>query len=157
VLGDDIVARGGAGGDDHGEFVGVLDLVHMRVILYPDGAESLSMEDAVPSVVYLSKCRGHVAGGVAVGCGSGDGAGRRVAHANDDARAVILTGARGSFCSGLDLRDGEDDVGGGGGGLVVLSRDENVSFVHASRGASTRLRRRRRIVDFRTDRRLFGK
>jgi uncharacterized spore protein YtfJ len=82
---------------------------------------------------------------------------------------VILTGARGSFCSGLDLRDGEDDVGGGGGGggggaelttcadLVVLSRDENVSFVHASRGASTRLRRRRRIVDFRTDRRLFGK
>jgi hypothetical protein len=116
VLGDDIVARGGAGGDDHGEFVGVLDLVHMRVILYPDGAESLSMEDAVPSVVYLSNCRGHVAGGVAVGCGSGDGAGRRVAHANDDARAVILTGARGSFCSGLDLRDGEDDVGGGGGG-----------------------------------------
>ena len=110
------MARGGAGGDDHGEFVGVLDLVHMRVILYPDGAESLSMEDAVPSVVYLSNCRGHVAGGVAVGCGSGDGTGRRVAHANDDARAVILTGARGSFCSGLDLRDGEDDVGGGGGG-----------------------------------------
>jgi hypothetical protein len=65
VLGDDIVARGGAGGDDHGKFVGVLDLVHMRAILYPDGA--------------------------------------------------------------------------------------------ASRGASTRLHRRRRIVDFRTDRRLFGK
>ena len=58
VLGDDIVAGGGAGGDDHGEFVGVLDLVHMRAILYPDGAESLSMEDAVPSVVYLSNCRG---------------------------------------------------------------------------------------------------
>ena len=48
--------------------------------------------------------------------GGGEGAGRRVAPANDDARAVILTGARGSFCSGLDLRDGEDDVGGGGGG-----------------------------------------
>ena len=133
--------------------------------MYPDGAESLSMEDAVPSVVYLSNCRGHAAGGVAVGRGGGDGAGRCVAHANDDARAVILTGARGSFCSGLDLRDGEDDGGGGGGGaelttcadLVVLSRDANVSFVHASRGASTRLRRRRRIVDFRTDRRLFGK
>jgi hypothetical protein len=104
-------------------------------------------------------------GGVTVGRGGGDSAGRRVAHANDDARAVILTGARGSFCSGLDLRDGEDDGGGGGGGaelttcadLVVLSRDANVSFVHASRGASTRLRRRRCIVDFRTDRRLFGK
>jgi len=54
------VAGGGAGGDgdDHGEFVGVLDLVHMRAILYPDGAESLSMEDAAPSVVYLSNCRG---------------------------------------------------------------------------------------------------
>ena len=52
------MARGGAGGDDHGEFVGVLDLVHMRAILYPDGAESLSMEDAVPSVVDLSNCRG---------------------------------------------------------------------------------------------------
>ena len=97
--------------------------------------------------------------------GGGEGAGRRVAPANDDARAVILTGARGSFCSGLDLRDGEDDGGGGGGGaelttcadLVVLSRAATVSFVHASRGASTRLRRRRRIVDFRTDRRLFGK
>jgi elongation factor G len=51
-LGDDIVAGGAA--DDHGEFVGVLDLVQMRAIVYPDDAESLSMEDAAPSVIYLS-------------------------------------------------------------------------------------------------------
>ena len=44
----------GGGGDDHGEFVGVLDLVHMRVIIYPDNAEDLSMEDAAPTVINLS-------------------------------------------------------------------------------------------------------
>ena len=44
----------GGGGDDHGEFVGVLDLVHMRVIVYPDDSEDLSMEDAAPSVINLS-------------------------------------------------------------------------------------------------------
>ena len=44
----------GGGGDDHGEFVGVLDLVHMRVIVYPDDAEDLSMEDAAPAVINWS-------------------------------------------------------------------------------------------------------
>ena len=37
----------------HGEFVGVLDFVHMRTLIYPQNAEGLSMEDAVPSVVNL--------------------------------------------------------------------------------------------------------
>jgi elongation factor G len=49
---EDIVA--GGGGDDHGDFVGVLDLVHMKVIIYPDDAEDLSMEDAAPMVINLS-------------------------------------------------------------------------------------------------------
>lgn len=52
LLGEDIVAGGGM--DDHGEFVGVLDLVHMRAIVYPGDAEDLRMEDAAPSVIYLS-------------------------------------------------------------------------------------------------------
>ena len=45
-----------AGGlaDNHGEFVGVLNLVQKRAMVYPEDAESLSMEDAALSVIYLS-------------------------------------------------------------------------------------------------------
>ncbi|KAL3809534.1 hypothetical protein ACHAXA_010042, partial [Cyclostephanos tholiformis] len=65
---DDIVAGGMVGTDDHGEFVGVLDLVHMRAILYPSDAHALSMEDAAPSVIYLpSHHRGKERGGGGLG------------------------------------------------------------------------------------------
>jgi elongation factor G len=37
----------------HGDFVGVLDFVNMRALIYPPHAEGLSMEDAVPTVVNL--------------------------------------------------------------------------------------------------------
>ena len=37
----------------HGDFVGVLDFVNMRTLIYPDNAEGLAMEDAVPSVWNL--------------------------------------------------------------------------------------------------------
>ncbi|KAL3781126.1 hypothetical protein HJC23_001433 [Cyclotella cryptica] len=37
----------------HGEFIGVLDIVNMRALIYPPNAEGLSMEDAVPRVVNL--------------------------------------------------------------------------------------------------------
>jgi len=38
----------------HGEFIGLIDIVHMRALIYPPGAEYLSIEDAIPTVVNLS-------------------------------------------------------------------------------------------------------
>ncbi len=52
ALGDAIVAGGLV--DNHGEFVGVLNLVQKRAMVYPKDAKSLSMEDAALSVIYLS-------------------------------------------------------------------------------------------------------
>lgn len=37
-----------------GEFIGLIDIVHMRALIYPPGAEDLSIEDAIPTVVNLS-------------------------------------------------------------------------------------------------------
>ena len=37
----------------HGDFIGVLDFVNMRALIYPPNAEGLSLEDAVPTVVNL--------------------------------------------------------------------------------------------------------
>lgn len=37
----------------HGEFVGMIDLLHMRAIVYPSDAESLSVEEAAPTVISL--------------------------------------------------------------------------------------------------------
>ncbi|KAL7488374.1 hypothetical protein ACHAW6_013940 [Cyclotella cf. meneghiniana] len=37
----------------HGEFVGILDFVHMRALIYPPNAEGLTMEDAAPKVLNL--------------------------------------------------------------------------------------------------------
>lgn len=52
--------RNGAGGgvivanNDHGEYIGLVDLVHMRAIIYPTtNSESLSVEDAAPLVINL--------------------------------------------------------------------------------------------------------
>ncbi len=38
----------------HGEFIGLIDIVQMRALIYPPGAEYLSIEDAIPTVVNLS-------------------------------------------------------------------------------------------------------
>ena len=38
----------------HGEFIGLIDIVHMRALIYPPSAEYLSIEDAIPTVVNLS-------------------------------------------------------------------------------------------------------
>lgn len=52
-LGPNIVAGSLDEPPPHGEFVGLVDLVHMRAMLYPDNAENLSVEDAAPTVVSL--------------------------------------------------------------------------------------------------------
>lgn len=39
--------------DHHGEYVGMVDLVHMRAIIYPTNAESVSVEEAAPIVIPL--------------------------------------------------------------------------------------------------------
>ncbi|ACI64190.1 elongation factor G, partial [Thalassiosira pseudonana CCMP1335] len=33
----------------HGEFIGLIDIVHMRALVYPPNAEGLSMEEAIPT------------------------------------------------------------------------------------------------------------
>ncbi|KAL7541069.1 hypothetical protein ACHAXR_010997 [Thalassiosira sp. AJA248-18] len=55
ILGPEIVAGSLSSSDSppHGEFIGLIDLVHMRAIIYPPNIESLSMEEAVPTVVPL--------------------------------------------------------------------------------------------------------
>jgi len=52
-LGPEVVAGSLSQSPPDGEFIGMIDLVHMRAIIYPDDAEDLSMEDAVPSVIPL--------------------------------------------------------------------------------------------------------
>jgi elongation factor G len=37
-----------------GNFIGLIDIVHMRALIYPPDAENLSIEDAIPTVVNLS-------------------------------------------------------------------------------------------------------
>mmetsp|Transcript_2083 Transcript_2083/g.4293 ORF Transcript_2083/g.4293 Transcript_2083/m.4293 type:complete len:831 (-) Transcript_2083:71-2563(-) len=54
-LDPDIVAGTLSEPPPHGEFVGVLDIVHMRALVYPPNAEGLTMEEAVPTVVDLRK------------------------------------------------------------------------------------------------------
>jgi len=53
TLGPEIVAGSLSEAPPHGEFIGLIDLLHMRAIVYPSNAESLSMEQAVPSVIPL--------------------------------------------------------------------------------------------------------
>ena len=38
---------------DHGEYIGMVDLVHMRAIIYPTNSESLTVEEAAPTVIPL--------------------------------------------------------------------------------------------------------
>ena len=38
----------------HGTFIGIIDLIHMRAIVYPDDIEDARMEDAVPTVLSLT-------------------------------------------------------------------------------------------------------
>lgn len=54
TLGADIVAGTLDQSPPHGEFIGLIDIVHMRALIYPPGAEYLSIEDAIPTVVNLS-------------------------------------------------------------------------------------------------------
>jgi len=54
TLGADIVAGTLDQSPPHGEFIGLIDIVHMRALIYPPGAEYLSIEDAIPTVVHLS-------------------------------------------------------------------------------------------------------
>jgi len=55
-LGEDIVA--GTLNDTqpppHGTFIGMIDLVNLRAIIYPSNIESSSMEDATPTVISLT-------------------------------------------------------------------------------------------------------
>lgn len=47
----------GKASSPHGDFVGVLDFVNMRALIYPENAEGLAMEDAVPTVWNLTNPR----------------------------------------------------------------------------------------------------
>ena len=62
----DIVALPQDSGSVSGEFVGVLDLIHMRAILYPETTanSTKSVEDCVPDVYPL------LLGGASTGVGS---------------------------------------------------------------------------------------
>ena len=53
ALGENIVAGTLDQSPPHGEFIGLIDIVHMRALIYPPGAEYLSIEDAIPTVVNL--------------------------------------------------------------------------------------------------------
>ncbi|KAL9181828.1 hypothetical protein ACHAXT_012171 [Thalassiosira profunda] len=54
ALGPEIAAGSLDEPPPHGGFVGVVDLVHLRALIYPDDAEDLSIEDAAPTVVSLT-------------------------------------------------------------------------------------------------------
>ena len=54
ALGPEIAAGSLDEPPPHGEFVGVVDLVHLRALIYPNDAEDLSIEDAAPSVISLT-------------------------------------------------------------------------------------------------------
>lgn len=53
--GNIVAGRLNSSSPPHDEFVGVLDLINMRAILYPDDAETLSVEDAAPTVISLTQ------------------------------------------------------------------------------------------------------
>lgn len=53
-LGANIVAGTLDQSPPHGEFIGLIDIVNMRALVYPPGAEYLNIEDAIPTVVNLS-------------------------------------------------------------------------------------------------------
>jgi elongation factor G len=57
-LGADIVAGTLNQAPPHGEFIGLVDILHMRALIYPPGAEYLSIEDAIPTVVNLLSLEG---------------------------------------------------------------------------------------------------
>lgn len=53
VLDSNVVAGTLSEAPPHGEFIGLIDIVHMRALVYPPNAEGLSMEEAIPTVVNL--------------------------------------------------------------------------------------------------------